>query len=181
MMAKIYTKMGDKGKTRLFTGEEVPKNSPYLQAYGSVDELNSILGVATTFLYDSELNSLLSLLQHKLFQLGSDLATPLNSKKAIRRIEEKDVRELEKLIDKYEEELKPLRNFILPGGSPASAYLQLARTVCRRGERESTDLYNQGKMNPSVFKYLNRFSDLLFVLARVVNERKGTSEIIWKL
>ncbi|HLD74458.1 MAG TPA: cob(I)yrinic acid a,c-diamide adenosyltransferase [Bdellovibrionota bacterium] len=179
-MVKIYTKMGDKGTSRLFTGEEVSKDSPYLKAYGCVDELNSVLGVAITFSDDEELNSLLTDLQNKLFQLGSDLATPLDSKKSIKRIEEGDVMALEKLIDKYEEELKPLKNFILPGGVAASSYLQLARTVCRRAERESTPLYNQGKMNPVVFKYLNRLSDLLFVLSRIVNERKGASEIIWK-
>ncbi len=180
-MVKIYTKMGDKGTSRLFTGEEVPKNSPYLQAYGSVDELNSVLGVALSFLDEPGLVEVLTELQQKLFQLGSDLATPLDAKKNINRIDEKDVVALEKLIDKHEEELKPLKNFILPGGAPVSAFLQLARTVCRRAERESTDLYSQGKMNECVYRYLNRLSDLLFVLARVVNERQGTSEIIWKL
>ena len=178
-MVKIYTKMGDKGTSRLFTGEEVPKDSPYLKAYGCVDELNSLLGVTLSFLDDKELTILLTGFQNKLFQLGSDLATPVDAKKSIARIEEKDVSALEKLIDKYEEELKPLKNFILPGGVPASSYLQLARTVCRRAERESTPLYNQGRMNPTVFKYLNRLSDLLFVLARVVNERKGVSETMW--
>ena len=176
---KIYTKIGDQGTSRLFTGKEVPKNSPYLRAYGSVDELNSLLGVVISFLEDAELREILTKLQKELFDVGADLATPLNAKKEIKRIKEEAVLRLEKLIDHYQEQLEPLKNFILPGGDEAASFLQVARTVCRRAERETTDLFEEKKMNPIVFKYLNRVSDLLFVLGRVVNARKNISETIW--
>ncbi len=176
---KIYTKIGDQGTSRLFTGKEVPKNSPYLRAYGSVDELNSVLGVVISFLDDPEIKKELITLQKELFDVGADLATPLDATKKIKRIKEGAVIRLEKLIDQYQEQLKPLKNFILPGGTEGASFLQLARTVCRRVEREATTLFEEKKMNPVVFKYLNRLSDLLFVLGRVVNARKNVSETIW--
>ncbi|MBI2608039.1 MAG: cob(I)yrinic acid a,c-diamide adenosyltransferase [Deltaproteobacteria bacterium] len=178
---KIYTKMGDHGSSRLFSGKEVSKNSPFLRTYGDVDELNSILGVVLSFNKDKEIDSILIDLQKKLFILGADLATPLDSHKKIQRIEEKDILELETFIDQYERELEPLTNFILPGGCESSSFLHLARTVCRRAEREAAPLIQDSKINAQAFIFLNRLSDFLFVLSRIVNKRKGVSETLWQV
>ena len=177
---KIYTKIGDQGTSRLFTGEEVEKFSSYLHAYGDVDELNSLLGITLCYVDDAELYDDIVHLQSQLFQLGADLATPIDAKKEVYRVTGKDVSHLEKKIDKYEEELKKLKNFILPGGHKASAYLHYSRTVCRRAERWASKLYHEIKINPQAFIYLNRLSDYLFVLARVINHRKKVDDIVWK-
>ena len=178
---KIYTKMGDHGTSRLFSGKEVSKNSSFLRTYGDVDELNSILGIVLTFNKDQEIKNILENLQKKLFVLGADLATPLDSNKKINRIEEKDVKELEAFIDQCEKELQPLQNFILPGGCETASFLHLARTVCRRAEREAAPLMEEAHINTQAFIFLNRLSDFIFVLSRVANKRNGVSETLWQV
>jgi cob(I)alamin adenosyltransferase len=178
---KIYTKTGDSGETGLFRGPRVSKNDPRVRAYGDVDELNALLGLVITEVEQSEIQSLLSSLQHQLFEVGADLATPPQpSEEAGLRIPATLVEDLEKEIDRYEESLPPLQNFILPGGSRAGALLHLARTICRRAERTVTRLQKGQTINPEVLRYLNRLSDLLFVLARTENQKSGSPEVAWK-
>jgi cob(I)alamin adenosyltransferase len=178
---KIYTKTGDGGETGLFGGRRVPKSDPRVQAYGEVDEVNAHLGWAATLLKHLHLEGTIRSIQSDLFTLGADLATapstPAASKTA--RIGDPDVLKLEALIDGWEKELEPLKNFILPGGSPGSAALQVCRAVCRRAERSVVRLAAGESVNPSAIVYLNRLSDLLFVLARWVNSREGIPEILW--
>ncbi|MBI2027238.1 MAG: cob(I)yrinic acid a,c-diamide adenosyltransferase [Deltaproteobacteria bacterium] len=177
---KIYTKTGDKGTSRLFTGQEVEKFSYYLHAYGDVDELNSVLGVVLCYADDADIYSDVVHLQDELFKLGADLATPIDSKKEVYRFKKSNISYLERKIDAYDTELPKLRNFILPGGHKAAAFLHLARTVCRRAEREVSKLYHEKKINPHAFVYLNRLSDYLFILARIMNHRKKVDDVIWK-
>ena len=178
---KIYTKTGDGGETSLFGGDRVSKDDLRIAAYGAVDELNSLLGIAETFTEDEKLSADLRLLQNQLFTLGSDLTTPLHKTKVkISRVNDEDITFLENKINYYEEKLPELRNFILPGGSKGSSYLHLARTVCRRAEREIVSLANREETGVFIIKYVNRLSDLLFVLARYANIISGTSEIEWK-
>lgn len=178
---KIYTRTGDKGTTGLYGGERVLKSTRRVGAYGTVDEANSALGLARSFIGDSELDALLSDLQNALFDVGADLATPFGTRQRDRivPIDEEDVARLEALIDRYDAELEPLSNFILPGGDTASAGLQLARSVVRRAEREVVALAQEEEVNPQVTVYLNRLSDLLFTLARLANVRAGVSEVRW--
>lgn len=180
---KIYTRTGDEGETALFGGQRVRKDSPRVEAYGSVDELNAVIGVARTFLDDPKVNMALARIQEHLFVLGGDLATPLGEESqaaaAVPRVTPAEVKTLEELIDRYQAELPSLRQFILPGGHRAAAFLHLARTVCRRAERRSVTLAGREPINDQVLAYLNRLSDLLFVLARVVNHRAGIAEITW--
>lgn len=180
---KIYTKQGDKGETRLFGGQKVSKDDQRIKAYGTVDELNSILGIAILECKSEELKEVLGSIQSELFNIGADLATPLEDEKKsiIKRIDETYINRLEQLIDKYEEKLPVLKNFILPGGSKGSAYLHLARTVCRRAEREVVALMKDVEINNQIEVYLNRLSDLLFVLARVENRVNGIEDIKWNL
>lgn len=180
---KIYTKTGDNGETSLFGGKRVWKDDLRIAAYGTVDELNAVIGIALTEIDDKELCSLLLSLQNELFVLGSDLATPLdkgNKGFVIPRIEKENYQRLELLIDKYEAKLPELKNFILPGGSKGAANLHLARTVCRRAEREVVSLSKNEEINSEVEIYLNRLSDLLFVLARYQNFITGTADINWQ-
>jgi cob(I)alamin adenosyltransferase len=178
---KLYTKTGDEGLTGLYGGERVRKDSLRVRAYGSVDEANAALGVALTHLADPQLSEILTRLQHALFDVGADLATPTSRyRQNIAPITSADVAELEALIDRLDAELPPLTQFILPGGHPAAAALQLARTVVRRAEREVVALMTEEEINPQVVVYLNRLSDLLFVLARVVNHRTGIAEAPWQ-
>lgn len=180
---RIYTKTGDTGETSLFGGQRVAKDAIRVEAYGTVDELNAILGLARAKIANAELQSLLAELQAQLFDLGADLATPLEgkrpSKRAVPRITPDQVASLEGLIDKFEAELESLRSFILPGGAEGAAILHFARTVCRRAERRSVSLSKQEMINPEVLKYLNRLSDLLFVMARLVNKRLNQPERFW--
>ncbi len=178
---KIYTKTGDTGETGLFGGDRVSKDSPRVEAYGTVDELNAVLGVARAFVQDSEVQSLLQHIQQELFDLGADLATPLTLtiKRAVPRIESKQTLVLEETIDRYEHELEPLTRFVLPSGIPGAAFLHLARTVCRRAERRVVSLAKIEGINPEIIRYLNRLSDLLFVLARLLNHRAGQQETLW--
>lgn len=178
---KIYTKTGDKGSTALYGGERVAKDALRVNAYGSVDEINATLGLARAHLQNDELNATLEQLQNALFDVGADLATPSDSKyrKNIVPIDEADIKHLETLIDYYDEGLQPLTNFVLPGGSPSSAALHMARTVTRRAEREVVTLEGQEDVNAQVKVYLNRLSDLLFTLARFATMKEGVSEVSW--
>lgn len=183
---KIYTRSGDTGDTGLYGGQRVSKDDVRVESYGTVDEANAALGVATVHLTDNELQGLVARLQSELFVVGADLATPLvrdeqSGKAIVPRIEEKHAAALEPLIDSYEAELAPLRNFILPGGNPGSAYLHLARTILRRAERRTVTLLRTDpeNTNQAVVPYLNRLADLLFVIARVANHRAGIADVAW--
>lgn len=180
----IYTRTGDEGQTSLVGGERVKKSTLRVEAYGTVDEANSALGLARSHLPAelSDLDALLDRLQRGLFDLGSDLATLKNSpaERYVERIDADDVAELEAEIDRLEAELPPLKLFILPGGHPAAAALHLARTVTRRAERVAVALADEEWVNPEAIRYLNRLSDLLFVLSRYVNHRLGVEEPIWR-
>ena len=177
---KIYTKKGDQGYTSLYGGAKVGKNSIRISAYGTVDELNSVLGVALTHPLSGEGKEILNQLQNQLFVLGSDLATPQTKKTKIERIGSGEIDQLEAWIDQLEEHLPPLTAFILPGGSPAGAALHMARTVCRRAERETVALKQADPVSDETVMYLNRLSDLLFVLARFENHQAGAKETQWK-
>ena len=179
---KIYTKTGDGGDTSLFGGQRVPKDALRIEACGSVDELNSVLGIALADGPDDEFRSALEQIQHKLFALGADLATPRSAggKKKVKRIEPRDALWLEREIDRRETLLRPLHRFILPGGSRFASRLHFARTVCRRAERAVVRLSRNEDIGEGVTMYLNRLSDFLFVLARYANQSAGISEIRWK-
>ena len=179
---KIYTKTGDKGDTSLFGGQRVPKDALRIEAYGTVDELNSLLGIVRADNSYPEIDKILTTVQNRLFDLGADLATPRSlEKKKIKRIELKDANQLEKYIDSLEQHLKPLRTFILPSGSPVAARLHFARTVCRRAERIVVRLSRNEDIGEHITIYLNRLSDMLFVLARYANFAAGVTETRWKV
>lgn len=176
---KIYTGRGDTGLTSLFSGQRVGKDALRVEAYGTLDELNSILGSALAFSQNAEVIGILEDLQNKLFRSGSDLATITGER--VRRLGEQDWRGLETTIDRLESDLPPLKNFILPGGSPVASLIQVGRSVCRRAERLAVRLVNQeGDVNPHLIVYLNRLSDLLFVLGRYENLKEGGKETLWK-
>ena len=176
---KIYTKTGDDGTTGLQGGKRVSKSDLRIQAYGAVDEINSVLGIVLTHELDLDVKNLLTQIQNELFVAGSDLSSPdlANQKN---RIIGSMVTNLELYIDKFEAELTPLTNFILPGGNQVAAFLHLARTTTRRAETIVVELSKKEQLNPSCQKYLNRLSDLLFVMARLANKRTNTPDIIWK-
>jgi cob(I)alamin adenosyltransferase len=181
---KIYTKTGDKGETSLFTGDRVSKTSIRVHAYGTVDELNSWVGLLCATIKHKDITKLLTKIQNELFDLGADLATPSKKAKGKRqkevpRISDNQIEQLEKWIDLYQEELPPLQHFVLPGGSLPASYLHLARCVCRRAERWVVQIMEKEEISLNTLIYLNRLSDLLFVLARVVNHRSKIKEPIW--
>lgn len=177
---KIYTKTGDSGETALFGGARVSKADPRVESYGDVDELNAQLGVARAAGLPDDIDGLLATVQAKLFDVGAELATAPGSKASkMPRVSEADVAVLEAAIDRFEEELEPLQNFILPGGAAAAAWLHVGRTVARRAERRVVALAAQTEVRPTVVHYLNRLSDLLFVLARVGNHRAGVADVPW--
>ncbi len=177
---KIYTKSGDGGHTSLFGGGRVPKTHPRVAAYGAVDELNSLIGVARAEAISERGDSLLAQAQSQLFQLGADLATPQEaSVNWISRISAEDIAWLEATIDEMTAELPALKNFILPGGTKAAANLQLARAVCRRAERLLVALSAEEAIGEHPLAYLNRLSDWLFTLARYENMRAGEPETKW--
>jgi cob(I)alamin adenosyltransferase len=183
-VVKIYTKTGDRGETGLFDGSRVPKYSPRVDAYGEVDELNAILGVALAFIRDDEeLRACLLAIQRDLFVVGAHLADPTARVEAKRgekaHLTEEKVTQLEHWIDQFEEGLPPLRRFILPGGSKGGATLHHARTVCRRAERRIVALSQEVEVSPLIITYMNRLSDFLFVTARVENLRKNRPETPW--
>jgi len=178
---KIYTRRGDAGETSLFGGERVRKDTSRVEAYGAVDELNATLGLAVAEIEHPDLVEHLRVIQASLFDLGGELATPeLEQRgKTMPRVSERDVAELESWIDQMEREVEPLRNFVLPGGVRAAALLHLGRTICRRAERRAVSLSDKEPVPPVVLVYLNRLSDLLFVMARVANRRGGVDEPVW--
>ena len=182
-MKKIYTRTGDEGTTSLFGGERVNKSHPRIDAYGTVDETNSLIGLARAHLEErpgfERLDPVLQRLQEELFILGADLATPDEAKSIVPRIEAAHVEQLEADIDRFSEELDPLQNFILPGGTPGAATLHTARTTCRRAERLTVKATSLEPVNQQATTYLNRLSDLLFVLARWANRQDGVREDTW--
>ena len=190
MSHRIYTRTGDTGDTGLFGGARVRKDDARVEAYGTVDELNAVLGVARAQAADPELHETLAAFQDQLFSVGADIATPMEEatqrgRVSIERIAPERVEELERLIDRFEAELPPLTRFILPGGDVLAAALHHARVVCRRAERRCVTLAHLEEdadhptLNPEVIRYLNRLSDLLFVLARVANHRQDREDIVW--
>lgn len=175
---KIYTKKGDSGETFLFGGRRVIKDHSRINACGTVDEVNSILGIVRSCDPANELESILERLQNELFILGTDLATPHDKHNRVQRITRNHVKQLENDIDRLDSTLEPLSSFILPGGSREAAYLHLARTVCRRAERAGISSRKSEKISDEVVAYLNRLSDLLFVMARFQNKSKGIPDTL---
>lgn len=171
--------------TALFGGERVAKTHPLIEAYGTVDETNSHIGVARVHCADeavlSAADEALEAIQRELFELGADLATPVDGKREINRVDARDVSRLEAVIDRFDADLPPLKRFILPGGHPASAQLHVARTVCRRAERLCVQTAGLQPINEETIRYLNRLSDLLFVLARWVNRHSGVDDPEWTM
>ena len=183
MAMKIYTKTGDSGKTSLLGGTKVFKNNPRIEAYGTVDELNSYIGLLSDFSNDDNAKNILKEIQDRLFTIGAELACDpeKNSRIALPDLHESDVALLEDEIDKMQEELPVMKNFILPGGQPAVSFAHVARCVCRRAERCAVNLQeNKGAVDQLIIKYLNRLSDYLFVLARYLGMKNNAPEIIWK-
>lgn len=187
---KNYTDHFDSGYTHLSTGQCVSKDSPLVEALGSVDELNSLLGMAFSHIKDGEVRNIINGIQRDLLTIGADLASPLKRQQSLnpkqsmplaktKEMTKREVKKMEHLIEKFEKELPPLRNFILPSGTPGAAILHMARTVTRRVERRIVAAKKE-QVNIQILKYFNRLSDFLFTLSRVVNKREGGEEIIWK-
>ena len=179
---KVYTRTGDDGTTGLVGGARVPKESLRLEAYGTVDELNSHIGMALAIGLCERLAAELPAIQNQLFDLGADLATPATSqaRHPVPTVQRRHIEALETLVDELNEVVGPLTNFLLPGGSPGAAQLHVARTVCRRAERQATTLAREDAIGPTVLPYLNRLSDALFVMARFENHERGVAEPLWK-
>ena len=176
---RIYTRAGDAGQTSLGNGTRVSKADRRIDAYGTIDELNSVLGLALARGLPDELRPPLERIQNELFDLGADVAVPVEDARRERlRVTSEQVEALEELCDRVNESLPPLRSFVLPGGSEAAALLHVARTVCRRAERRVVALAETAAVNPEAIAYLNRLSDLLFILARSANA--GTPEPLWR-
>jgi cob(I)alamin adenosyltransferase len=188
-ITKVYTRVGDKGETALVGGKRVPKDSPRIDAYGTIDELNSIVGLARVFNEENLdageahqfLDGVLCQIQDELFDLGSELATPPEFfQEGMYRVGAKEIERIEKLIDQCQKDLEPLKSFILPGGGRVGAYLHQCRTVCRRAEREILRLSRAEEINHDVIKYMNRLSDLFFVLSRWISKQTGEQEYLWQ-
>ncbi len=179
ILNRIYTKTGDKGETALGDGTRLPKDAPRIAAYGTVDETNAALGLVRLHT-SGEVDAMLARIQNDLFDLGADLCVPETAKHAARalRISAAQVERLEKEIDAMNAELSPLTSFVLPGGTPAAAYLHLARTIARRAERLMVELAHSESVGAEAMKYINRLSDHLFVAARFVND-KGSHDVLW--
>jgi len=180
---KIYTKTGDKGDTGLFGGGRVPKDDPRVEAYGDVDELNAVIGMARAIEPLPRIDEILLPMQRDLFSIGALLATPdldkMHKHLAKANIDDRRIRELEQAIDNCDRDLEPLKAFIIPGGSRKGAILHVARTVCRRAERRVVHLQREVEIPELVVIYLNRLSDLLFTLARLANVLTGMGEVTW--
>ena len=183
MPDRIYTRTGDDGTTSLFGGERVGKGNARIDAYGTVDEANSVVGLARSHLRDEpgaeRLDPVLGEVQEELFVVGADLATPVDAKPLVPRIKDEHVTRVEDRIDTFDADLDPLKSFVLPGGSPAGASLHSARTICRRAERLAVQAGTSIPINDEALVYLNRLSDLLFVLARWANKQAGVREDKW--
>lgn len=174
-LSKIYTRTGDDGTTGLGDGSRVAKDSARVSAYGTVDEANSAIGVLLAADLPDDVRTLLTTIQHQLFDLGGELCIPGHA-----AIEDADIERLEQQLDHYNDPLPPLKDFILPGGGEAAARCHLARTIVRRAERESVTLSHHDAVRPQAIRYLNRLSDLLFVLARVLARHGGHGEVLWQ-
>ncbi len=188
-ITRVYTRTGDDGTTALVGGARVPKDTPRIAAYGTVDELNASLGLARVFneerLAEGEghqwLDGVFRQLQNELFDLGSELATPEEAVyEGMFRFSEKEIKGLERLMDQCQKELEPLNSFILPGGGRIGGFLHQCRTICRRAEREILLLSRDETINPHTLKYVNRLSDVFFVLSRWVGKRLGEKEYLWE-
>ena len=179
---KIYTGFGDKGDTALFGGETVKKNHLRVEMYGTLDELNSLIGLLRNKNKDSQINKVLENIQNELFTYGSEIAPPDESKRAkfTEHISELHINTLENAIDRFMEKLPELKMFVLPGGSEAACYAHLGRTVCRRAERMLISLANEIEIRNELIVYLNRLSDLLFVIARYENVINGAEDVAWQ-
>jgi cob(I)alamin adenosyltransferase len=177
---KIYTKTGDDGQTGLLGGRRVAKDDPRIEAYGTVDELSVALGSARAAGLSPVVNALILEIQGDLFTVGAELASPAASEPSAQRIQQDRVQKLEAAIDRHEEGLESLRHFIMPGGTMAACFLHQARVVCRRAERRVVTLARTQSVSPFVLPYLNRLSDLLFVLSRVSNRSASLTEIPWR-
>jgi cob(I)alamin adenosyltransferase len=188
-ITRVYTRTGDKGETGLVGGKRVPKDSQRIEAYGTIDELNSVVGLARTF-NDEKINVseahrfldvILRQIQDELFDLGSELATPPDFfQEGMYRVGEREVKKIEQLIDECQKELEPLKSFVLPGGGKIGAYLHQCRTVCRRAEREILRLSRVEELSEWPLKYVNRLSDLFFVLSRWISKQTGETEYLWQ-
>lgn len=174
----VYTRFGDKGKTSLYGGKTVSKGSLRVDAYGSLDELNSAIGVVLFEIKNPEIKKELLLIQNDLFEIGASLASSIENKK-LEEYLKKRVKDFEKQIDSLSEKLPELINFILPGGGKGSSFLHLTRTVCRRSERRVAELSEKESINKETLIYINRLSDLLFTFARFINYKEKKKEIIW--
>ncbi len=174
-LSKIYTRTGDKGDTGLGDGTRVPKEHPRVEAYGTVDELNSVIGLLLTEELPTDLRAVLTDIQHDLFDLGGELCIPGRT-----ALSDARVTQLEQTLDALNSDLSALKEFILPGGSRAAAVCHLARTVCRRAERRVIALGRTESVSACAIKYLNRLSDLLFVMARALNRHAGQPDVLWQ-
>jgi cob(I)alamin adenosyltransferase len=188
-ITRVYTRTGDRGETGLVGGKRVPKDSPRIEAYGTIDELNSIVGLARVFNeekldgHDAHrfLDVVLRKVQDELFDLGSELATPADFyQPGMYRVGERQVEKIEQLIDECQKSLEPLKSFVLPGGGKIGAYLHQCRTVCRRAEREILRLSRHEEIGEWPLKYVNRLSDLFFVLSRWISKQTGEDEYLWQ-
>jgi cob(I)alamin adenosyltransferase len=186
-ITRVYTRTGDRGETALVGGRRVAKDSQRIVAYGTVDELNSVLGIVRALLpkkrttAEESLLEILTRIQNELFDLGSELATPPDAEyEGMWRVSDAEIRALERTIDECQRDLEILKSFILPGGGMLGAFLHQARTVCRRAEIEALRLSRIEPLSPLVLRYLNRLSDLLFVLARWIAKQSGESEYLWE-
>jgi cob(I)alamin adenosyltransferase len=179
-MLKIYTKTGDEGTTGVQGNKRLSKSHPRIIAYGTIDEANASLGMVLSNPLDDDIVKVLTQIQNELFLAGADLSNP-NLNEENNRIEISMVNQVEKIIDDYEQELSPLTNFILPGGDIAASQLHFTRTIVRRAETWLVELNEKEEINENCLKYINRLSDLLFVLGRVINKRHGKNDIIWKI
>ena len=187
-ITRVYTRTGDEGLTALVGGRRVPKDSPRIESYGTIDELNSAVGLARVFNEKSQASparerreEILQRLQNELFDLGSELATPPDARyDGMFRVGAQDVEALEKLMDSLQEDLEPLNSFVLPGGGVVSAFLHQCRTVCRRAERDILRLSQAEEVGEWPLKYVNRLSDLFFVLSRWISKQSGEPEYLWE-
>ena len=173
-LSKIYTRTGDDGTTGLGDGSRINKDSPRVNAMGDVDELNSVIGMILTETLSDAIRKSLTQIQHDLFNIGGELSIP-----GYVLLKQARIDDLEEAIDRLNGELSPLKEFILPGGTKAAAYCHLARTVCRRAERELMQLLHSENVTETSRKYLNRLSDLLFVMCRIINKEAGVSDVLW--
>ena len=179
-MKKIYTKKGDLGRTSLFGGTKLPKSHIRINAYGTIDELNSWLGLIRDQIEEEQIRKELFHIQNRLFNVGSSLASDPGKNPISSELSDKDIEELEQSMDRQTNQLQPLKNFILPGGHTLVSQTHVARTVCRRAERMVVDLSISSEVEPTIIKYLNRLSDYLFVLCRTLSKQLDVEEVIWK-